>query len=86
MTATNTKLMFLTCSCCGGYASAYEQWHNRDIGYGMCGACIERIKRERPMKREPMSDDEIKRCYGVEGIHWFSSEVNEKQIQSRWED
>lgn len=34
------------CSCCGAYAGAFEQWHNRDTGYGLCGKCAKWILKE----------------------------------------
>lgn len=52
-----------TCSCCGGDAGKFEQWHNRDTGYGLCRKCANWIEtRETP--------DDIYRCYGVAGIHY----------------
>lgn len=52
------------CSCCGGEAGRWEQWYNRDTGYGMCAKCIDFV-RERGE-----SEDEIRNLYGVHGIHW----------------
>ena len=54
----------LTCCCCGE-ATQGRQWWNRDLGFGMCGSCIARIR-----KRGRMPEDEIKSCYGIEGIHY----------------
>jgi hypothetical protein len=36
--------LHLTCCCCGGDAPAYQQWWNRDKGYGLCGRCATTIK------------------------------------------
>jgi len=56
----------LECNCCGRNAPAYKQWHNRDIGYGMCRRCIKSIR-----SKKQMTEEEIKSSYGVEGIHWL---------------
>jgi hypothetical protein len=61
------KMVVLTCSCCGGEAPALAQWHNRDLGYGLCGRCAAWI-RGRTQFYDP---DEFLRCYGEEGIHWM---------------
>jgi hypothetical protein len=51
------------CCCCGGDAGRFEQWYNRDTGFGICAPCIVRIRtRETP--------EEIKSLYGVEGVHY----------------
>lgn len=54
----------LTCSCCGGYAGRHKQWHNRDIGFGICTSCIAWLK------SRGVSDIEIKHNYGVVGINY----------------
>lgn len=53
-----------TCSCCGGDAGKFEQWPNRDAGYGLCRKCADWIlgRGETP--------EEFRRCYGVAGIHY----------------
>lgn len=53
----------LICSCCGGIARG-RQWHNRDTGYGMCVDCIGYVR------RMGMSEEEIRKNYGIEGVHW----------------
>lgn len=55
------------CSCCGAYAGVFEQWHNRDTGYGLCGKCAKWILVDRKMDA-----DEFHRCYGIEGCHYPS--------------
>lgn len=62
----------LTCNCCGGDAPALKQWYNRDTGYGMCGKCIANIRAGKI--GSVMSEEEIRECYGVEGIHWLPFE------------
>ena len=53
----------LICSCCGSDAPGI-QWHNQDIGYGLCSRCYHRIK----LKETP---EYIKRCYGVVGLNFM---------------
>ena len=54
----------LTCSCCGENAGVFEQWWNRDTGWGHCRRCIDaEIARGTPA-------DEILSCYGVEGVNY----------------
>ena len=55
----------LTCCCCGDGAGQWQQWHNRDSGYGMCAKCIAWLRRE-----NRASEEEIKNLYGVEGVNW----------------
>lgn len=59
---TETKAKRLSCCCCGEITMG-RQWWNRDIGYGLCSDCAERIE-----KRE--SAEDMKSCYGVKGIHY----------------
>jgi len=54
----------MTCCCCGNYAGKWQQWWNRDTGFGICSRCIDWMKgRGKP-------EEEIKDHYGVENIHW----------------
>ena len=53
-----------TCSCCGGDAGKFEQWHNRDAGYGVCRKCADWIL---GLGETP---EQFHRCYGVAGIHY----------------
>lgn len=55
-----TVIKTLFCSCCGAWTKG-RQWHNRDIGYGLCGECANRLK----------DKEEMERCYGKEGYHYF---------------
>ena len=59
----------LTCTCCGESFKG-RQFHNQDIGYGLGDCCLERIRTHRPFGHEPMTEDEIRRTYGIEGIHY----------------
>lgn len=54
----------LICCVCGENAGTFEQWHNRDTGYGLCAACRDWLP-ERGMSAEEMRDN-----YGVEGTHY----------------
>jgi len=56
----------LICSCCGENAGQFEQWHNRDIGFGLCLKCWEWLSTRK------VSDDEILLDYGVEGVNYAS--------------
>ena len=58
----------LACSCCGAYAPAIKQWHNRDTGYGLCPKCANWLKTKEPETMESY--------YGVEGVHYFLVEPN----------
>lgn len=60
----------LTCCCCGAFAGRWVQFSNRDTGFGICKPCIERIRVHKPFGHEPMSEEEIVRTYGVEGVNW----------------
>jgi hypothetical protein len=63
MSETDKRVESLTCCCCGGGARG-RQWHNRDTGYGMCVPCITYVR------KQGMTEAEIKDCYGIEGVHW----------------
>lgn len=58
------RLVWLECCCCSGDAGRWNQWHNRDNGYGMCMPCIESCR------EDGMSEAEILSNYGREGINW----------------
>lgn len=53
----------LICACCGGDAGRWQQWFNRDTGYGLCRKCADRIEtRETPA--------EFESCYGRPGVNY----------------
>lgn len=54
----------MTCCCCGAYAGFWEQWYNRDAGYGICPDCIVYV---RSLGESP---EEMKSNYGVEGVNY----------------
>lgn len=51
------------CCCCGENAGRWEQWWNRDAGFGICRRCVVEAKR-----RE--SAMEVLSLFGVEGVHY----------------
>jgi len=57
----------LGCCCCGN-ATRGRQWWNRDTGYGICFDCIVWIR------KDGMSEAEIRDNYGMEGVHWGVAE------------
>ena len=58
----------MECACCAGYAGRFAQWWNRDTGYGLCGRCVEQ------MKRRGKPDSELEFEYGKAGIHYATPE------------
>lgn len=58
----------LICTCCGNDAGRWEQHWNRDTGYGICAPCVVWC-----MDRGESADD-IKECYGIEGVNWGRAE------------
>ena len=68
----------MECSCCGSDAGRWQQWWNRDTGYGVCKRCVTWITTRRPQTEENENMPEnIKANYGIEGVHW--GEINEVQ-------
>lgn len=59
----------MTCCCCGDYAGRFEQWHNRDSGYGICATCVDWLR------NEGTTEECIKDLYGVEGVNFAPLEV-----------
>ena len=60
----NAPVRRLECCVCGDNAGRWQQWWNRDTGYGCCRKCIDyQIARGEPA-------DEIRDLYGVEGKHY----------------
>jgi hypothetical protein len=53
-----------TCACCGGDAGSWQQWWNRDHGYGICAGCVDWMTRRNTPRFE------IEELYGVEGVNW----------------
>ena len=61
-------VMSLVCSSCGA-ALRGRQWHNRDVGFGLCPSCVAWIK-TRESKQEMLQN------YGVEGMHYAVEGIN----------
>ena len=61
-------IRYLQCACCGQDAGRWQQWWNRDTGFGLCGKCAAWITAE-PTARRYMTSEEMDRCYGIEGVH-----------------
>jgi len=59
----------LTCCCCGADAGVWEQWYNRDTGYGVCAPCVVWVR------SRGESEAEIRSNYGVEGINYAPKEA-----------
>ena len=57
----------LSCCCCGSASGRWQQWWNRDTGWGVCVRCVE-IERKRGT-----SEEEIVELYGREGVNWGDS-------------
>lgn len=69
----------LTCSCCGESTKG-RQWHNRDIGYGLCKRCAEVIPtnpRFHDRHEYPTVADQMKSYYGLPGIYYNIIEVTQ---------
>lgn len=53
-----------TCCCCGDRtAQPFEQWRNRDTGYGLCDRCIDYCAKGETL-------ESFKSCYGKPGVHY----------------
>src|SRR5450830_1519394 len=50
----------LRCCCCGDEAYG-RQFHNQDLGYGLCARCVSYVT--------PRTED-MARTYGIEGVHF----------------
>lgn len=54
----------LTCCVCGSDAGRWNQWWNRDRGYGICRSCVDWLK------QRGTPDSEILDLYGREGVNY----------------
>ena len=54
----------LTCCCCGELTQG-RQWHNRDLGYGLCSKCAKWMTTTRGVTPEEMRD-----LYGAVGFNY----------------
>jgi len=58
------RVRSLGCCCCGGDAGRWEQWWNRDTGYGVCAPCVAWVR------SRGETEAEIRENYGVEGVNF----------------
>ena len=65
------RIKILDCCCCGGAAPAYEQWWNRDNGYGVCKRCFDEDFKK-------YGEQYARDCYGVAGVHHSIEVSNDK--------
>lgn len=54
----------LTCCVCGDDAGRFEQWWNRDTGYGICAKSVVWLR------SRGETEEEIRFSYGIEGVHF----------------
>lgn len=66
-----TKKRNMECCCCGEPAGRWEQWWNRDTGYGICRRCVDW------QAARGMSAEEIRELYGIEGRHYAPAAIKE---------
>jgi hypothetical protein len=67
----------LRCCCCGTSTHG-RQWHNRDVGHGVCARCVAYVRELRAVDPKRGEDeDAIRRLYGIEGIHWNVEEIKQ---------
>jgi hypothetical protein len=67
-----TKIKVKTCCVCGGEAGSWQQWWNRDTGYGVCTRCVvwtEGRNRERGWAEAEVKE-ETRESYGVQDQHY----------------
>lgn len=62
------KPRHLECSCCGGDAGRFAQFHNQDTGYGMCPGCVDDIVARGP-EYLARHEIDITATWGVPGVH-----------------
>lgn len=53
-----TKVIGLTCGCCGDYYRG-RQWWNQDYGYGVCASCVQSFQ-----------PDQARESFGCAGYHY----------------
>lgn len=54
----------MRCCCCGASAGRWQQWWNRDTGYGVCTRCVARLR------ATGTPELEITNLYGTENVNW----------------
>lgn len=76
MMMTQQKARHLVCCCCGSDAGRWEQWHNQDKGFGLCGSCAIRIK-TKSIDDELRSPLGFSRTYGLPGVNFEPTEYQQ---------
>ena len=61
----------MNCAVCGAYAGLFQQWHNRDTGYGVCKDCVTWLTEKRNVGPE-----ELKQNYGIAGVNYEGKRVD----------
>ena len=79
----------LTCCCCGEHAGTFEQWHNRDTGWGVCRPCAVLQKAEEAHSAalgHPVDPgDSLEARCGREGINWATEDQWEELLRTERE-
>lgn len=66
----------LICFCCGSDAGHFEQWWNRDTGWGVCPSCVTR------MSKHGADAKELHDMFGDPGIHYQAPEGENHESDS----
>lgn len=64
----------LTCCVCGEYAGLFEQWWNRDTGWGLCATCRDWLSTPDERGRIRCTAEEMRDLYGIAGQHYQAKE------------
>lgn len=66
------KKRSLICCTCGSYAGRFQQWWNRDTGFGLCAKCRDWLSKPDPKANGRIRYDaaEMRDLYGEAGIHY----------------
>ena len=67
------KRVYMKCSTCGAFAGHFQQWSNRDAGYGVCAPCVTWLR------GRGADDQEIRRNFGDAGVHYACESVGEAE-------
>lgn len=70
MTNQLVPIRRLKCSCCGEQTQG-RQWHDQDVGWGLCPDCI-------PLILKNCSEEELQSMYGERGVHFDLPNTTER--------
>lgn len=59
----------LVCSICDRSAGNWQQWWNRDQGYGICKSCVDNWKDSQMFGKPRFGPGEFDKTYGAAGIN-----------------